>query len=172
MLHGVITLHGGTLAVLTTTPPPEPLARCLQRRLVADPGEHSARDWLSYLAGSGVIEAVGDRLARAGHVRAERRRRLLRRAAVAYVPADIRTALGAGARVHGNLTAGIRLTVPDVLLGGLIVATGLDRHVLWDLRPGDRDHLCQRIAHLAGPLRELVAEAEAAVGEAVLSHRT
>jgi hypothetical protein len=58
----------------------------------------------------------------------------------------------------------------DVVLAGLMLATGLDQHVRGNLDPIDRQHLTYLTGRLSPALRELLAT-DAAVGEAVLAGR-
>jgi hypothetical protein len=63
------------------------------------------------------------------------------------------------------------LETPDVVLAGLVDAIGLSPQVLWGTNSSTasfRDHL---VSLLPAPLRALIAETRAAVGNAVLTHR-
>jgi hypothetical protein len=74
----------------------------------------------------------------------------------------VRTAIG-----RGEL-----LGVPDLVLAGLIVATGLDQHVFVTLDARERGRLTDQLRRrLPAMLRELVGHAEAAVGDAVMARR-
>jgi hypothetical protein len=125
---------------------------------------------MSYLART-AEDSVGRRLAHHGHVRRIERQRLLRGRVVTYPPVNINLAAWPRVRLHQGLTGWARLSDYDVVLAGLILATGLDQHVLWDLSPTVRLHLIGLIRRLSPALRELLADAEAAVGEAVVSRR-
>jgi hypothetical protein len=59
----------------------------------------------------------------------------------------------------------------DVVLAGLMLATGLDQTVLQTLDLNARQRLIGLMGRLSPVLRQLLAEAEAAVGEAVLAGR-
>jgi hypothetical protein len=63
--------------------------------------------------------------------------------------------------------------IEDRALAGLVVATGLTRHVLWDFavhRPGIT-HLHTVVESLPSDLRELVDHTEAAVGSVLAAGR-
>jgi hypothetical protein len=90
---------------------------------------------------------------------------------VTYQPITLALAASPPVRLQQRLTG--RAPVPDydVVLAGLILATGLDQTVLQTLNQTTRRHLIGLIGRLSPALRELLANAEAAVGEAVLSGR-
>ncbi len=90
---------------------------------------------------------------------------------VTYEPVNMNVAAWPGVRLHLALDNRSPLSDHDVVLSGLVLATGLDQHVLWNLDPEARQDLLRLFRYLPPPLRELLAYAEAAVGEAVLSRR-
>jgi hypothetical protein len=63
------------------------------------------------------------------------------------------------------------LDVTDAVLAGLIEATGLAPAVLWDTNSRAVQYRDWCISMLPAPLRELIAETKAVVGNAVLTHR-
>jgi hypothetical protein len=63
------------------------------------------------------------------------------------------------------------LDEPDTVLAGLIDATGLDPVVLWGIDSRTVQYRDWCVSNLAPPLRELIAETKAVVGNAVLTHR-
>jgi hypothetical protein len=61
------------------------------------------------------------------------------------------------------------MTAQDAVLCGVVDATDLTRHVLWDGDARSFQYLAWVISSLPPALRELVAQTHAAVGNAVLS---
>jgi hypothetical protein len=59
----------------------------------------------------------------------------------------------------------------DVVLVGLVEATGLAPVVLWSLGPRSCEYRDYLLSALPQPLRDLVDHTKAAVGNAVLTHR-
>lgn len=168
LLYGRIAVHGGRLTVVDRRPPDDALAHTVLDQVIAEPQYRAVRIWLAFLAGQ-AVDAVGQRLERAGRVTRTQRRwgRVVR-----YVPVDMSTAAWPGHRLRLFLTRGEPMTVTDTLLAGLVSATGLTSQVLWDAPASSHEYLASLIAALPPPLRELVAHLQAAVGDAVLSHRT
>jgi hypothetical protein len=168
MLASRITVQHGSLAVLDRRPPEDALAHTVLEQLVAEPAHRAVRTWLDFF-GQTAVDAVGERLYRAGHVTrvVSRWRR-----AVSYPPTDMSEAAWPEARLRMQLTRRDRWTWPDIVLAGLVGATGLARQVLWDAEPAVRQYHAEVVGWLPPRLAELVAQTEAAVGDAVLSHRT
>jgi hypothetical protein len=91
---------------------------------------------------------------------------------VFFVPADAMIAGWPATRVRTDLSRGDMLDVPDLVLAGLFLATGLDQHVFVTLDTRGRDHLFDQLRRrLPAMLQDLVGHAEAAVGEAVMARR-
>jgi hypothetical protein len=88
------------------------------------------------------------------------------------VPTDSSTAAWPGSRVRTVISRGEYLDIPDLVLTGLMLATGLDQQVLITLEPRERAHLFDQLRRrLPAMLQELVGHAEAAVGDAVMARR-
>jgi hypothetical protein len=170
ILLGRITADGGGVAVLDRQPPAEPTAHLVLDQLIVEPAQHPVRIWLAYLAESST-DAVGGRLERAGHVTRTASRRLLR-SKVFYVPVDMSTAAMPTVRLRIALSREEQLTQQDALLGGLATATGLGPDLLRGCPPHAAKYLTWAMSMLPTPMRELLAETQAAVGNAVLSHRS
>jgi hypothetical protein len=168
VLDGRITFHDGRLTVVDRRTPDDALAHLVLDQLIAEPQYRTVRIWLAFLAGESV-DAVGQRLERAGQVNRTRRRW---GRAVRYVPVDASAAAWPGHRLRLVLLRGEPLAGTDALLAGLVAATGLSSLVLWDAPASSHQYLASLVAALPPPLRDLVAHLEAAVGDAVLSHRT
>lgn len=165
-----IGVAGDRVQVIERRPPMDALAHTILDHLVAEPGSHSVRTWLVFLARTSR-EQVAERLWRAGYIRRERSRRMLRTEAV-YPPTDVNTAYAPTARLANNLGNGRQLTWPEAALAGLVVATGLEGHVLYTSDPAAQDYLRHIVSHLTPDLHELVWHLHATVGDAVLTGRT
>lgn len=164
------TMRGGHLRVVDPTPPWDALAHTVLDHLRAEPGVTSVRDWLRFL-GRDAYEKVAQRLVREGHVHAREERRLLR-VTMTYEPTTSTRAGWPESRLASRLSAGGALEPPDIVLAGLVTATGLDAYVLADTPPHTRPYLRRVVASLPSSLRSLVDETAAAVGDAVLNART
>src|SRR5207248_1326155 len=156
----------GVLTVVDDRPPRDAVIHTLLDHVIDEPHPHGLRTWLAFFS-QGAGEQVAKRLERAGYVtRVEPR--WPRRSGVRWVPTDMSTAAWPAARLRHRLHREEPLDTPDVVLGGLVDATGLSPQVLWGVNArtlGFRDHL---VSLLPAHLRELVAETRAAVGNAVL----
>ncbi|WBB82344.1 GPP34 family phosphoprotein [Micromonospora sp. WMMD882] len=166
VLTGRVTVSDGRLSVLDRRPPADALAGTVLAQLVGESRHRLLRTWLVFLART-AADAVGERLSRAGVVRRQERRGVLR-ASVSYVAVDRNALAWPGARLLALLERPDPPTVPDALLCGLVAATGLTRVVLWDADPRARRRFGMLRPALPRALRELVGHTEAAVGAAVL----
>ncbi|MFI6762020.1 GPP34 family phosphoprotein [Micromonospora sp. NPDC050417] len=164
-----IVIGGGTVTVVDRRPPDDALAHTVLDQLVGEPGHRSIRTWLMFL-GNSAVDSVGERLARAGTVRREETRRMLR-TTVIYRPVDMNTAAWPVTRLRASLGRAEPLPTEDVLLLALLAATNLLREVLWGTDPGVQQRLHQLIDGLPPPLSELARHTEAAVGAAILAGR-
>jgi hypothetical protein len=165
-----VSIQSGLLSVVDRRPLGEPLGASVLYQLLRESGRGSVRDWMSYLAKT-AEETVGRRLVHHGHVRRLERQRLLRGRVVRYPPVNINLATWPRARLHHGLTSLATLADDDVVLAGLILVTSLDQRMLWNLDRNAHQHLIRLTRHLSPALRELLANADAAVGEAVLCGR-
>lgn len=131
---------------------------------------HQLGTWMSYLAYEARAEyRVIDRLSRAGLVRKEQRRRLLGGTAVRYVPYDS-VASGTPANSISSAVQSRRgLDWSELMLAGLLLATGLHHHALATLSPLERSELADQLKRGLDPMsRELLRAADAAIGEAAM----
>jgi hypothetical protein len=165
-----VSIHDGLVGVVDRRPLSEPLGAWVLSQLLRESGHSHVRDWMSYLAKT-AEETVGRRLVQEGQVRRLERQRLLRGRMVRYPPVNGNLATWPRARLYHDLTSRADLPDHDVVLGGLILATGLDQQVWWNLDQNARQHLMRLTKRLPPVLRELLATTDAAVGEAVLSRR-
>lgn len=171
VLEGKIVIEDGHVSVRDRRPPADALAHTTLDHLVAEHGRHPVRSWLPFLA-QRATEQVGERLWRAGMVHRERVRRGLRRAEPVYPPADPNAAYMPTARMATALGQRLQVTWDEAALAGLLLATGLDSHVLYAAGPGARDYLQHLVEQLPTSLHELVWHVHAACGDAVLTGRT
>ncbi|HET6211591.1 MAG TPA: GPP34 family phosphoprotein [Micromonosporaceae bacterium] len=155
-------------------PPPDPLGHTIWDQIWHEPNRHHIRTWLSGLAPT-ITEAVATRMVRVGTLDAVEVGRIRR--TTRYVPADS----DAGTKVKVVLAARLvrqdtTLDWPDAVLCGLLVATGLIADVLWQDTTGVGrrylDHVLRGVAGQMPAFADLFADTEAAVGDAVLAHRT
>lgn len=176
MLPGHITIDSGHVRVRNPWPTEksptsiDALGCTVLRQLVAERRVTAVRDWLHYLARD-AYERVGQRLVRAGTVK-PRHRRWSPRTTVIYEPLDLNTAAWPLARLAGHLQRHESLGAGDLLLAGLITATGLQDYLLDSLPAAAGQHLRTQLSRLPVPRYELLAETEAAIGDAVLTHRS
>lgn len=152
--------------MLDRRPPADALAHTVLDQLVGEYQHQAVRTWLSFLAQT-AAGSVGERLARAGVLRRQESRRLLR-TTVSYQPVDLNAAACPATRLRALLERPEPPNVPDAVLLGLIAAAGLTREVLWSAGPRAHHRLGVLVPALPAPLKELVAHTEAAVGAAVL----
>ncbi|MGI5147226.1 GOLPH3/VPS74 family protein [Plantactinospora sp. CA-294935] len=168
---GKINASDGRLWVVNKAPPADVLGHTVLEQLVAQPQHTTVRIWLDFLAHD-AVDQVAQRLWRAGHVRRKESRRLLRPNGVRWVPVDWNQAHWPAARLSLQLRDQAPMSQADAFLAGLAAATGLDEDLLLDAPTASRGYLRHLIATTAPPLRELLTQAQAAVGESVLAYRT
>jgi len=166
-----LEMRDNQLTVLDDRPTPEPATSAVLEQLLRESHHRQIRDWIAFLATGVATELVERRLARIGLVRREEKRGLLG-TRVRFVPTDPAVAAWPGTRIRIAATRGELLDSPDLVLTGLVLATGLDQHVLVTLETRERDHLFDQLRRrLPAPLHHLVGHAEAAVGDAVMARR-
>jgi hypothetical protein len=165
-----INVRGGRIRIVDPTAPRDALAHTILDHLLAEPSVTSVHDWLRFFARD-AYEKVSQRLVREGHVHVREERRFLRVITV-YEPRITTRAGWPESRLASRLSAGAALEPPDIVLAGLVAATGLDTYVLTDTPPQVRPYLRRVVASLPPSLREVVDQTAAAVGDAVLNART
>jgi hypothetical protein len=165
-----ITIEQGRVDILDRTPPLDSLAHAILDQLIVEPQQHPLRTWLAFLSHTST-EQVAQRLLRAGHVRAEVSRRLIRQTTI-YVPTDMNTAAKPWALLSTKLRRHEPLDYEHLCLAGLCAVTGLDGYVLEGAPAATFDHLRHDVARLWSPMQQLLHHTQAAVGDAVLAHRT
>jgi hypothetical protein len=169
VLEQRVFVEGPRLRLISRDPPSDALAHTTLATMLAEPQHREVRTWLAYL-GQTSIDSIGQRLVRAGVVQQQQVRKLLR-TTVRYVANDINLPAGRVVRLRRLLTSGEPMRVADTTLGGLAEATGLTGHILWDTDAASVRRLHTMITALPPPLRDLIVQVEAAVGDAVLSQR-
>jgi hypothetical protein len=152
-------------------PPADVAAHLVLSSIMASP-HRDVSVWLAYLAESLAVHVVTDRLIAAGVLVTLRHRRLLG-TRTEHVLLDATAAPWQSVRLANALDARQRLWAADALLAGLVNATGLTPHVLWDRKASTigLDYLPRVVATLPPSLHNLVAHVEAAVGRLVLAPR-
>jgi hypothetical protein len=174
VMQGRIRAVDGELHVVNLEAPGDALAHGVLDLLIAQPQHRDLRTWLTFLA-QDAADRVGERLIRAGVVEPVTRRRLLGTQTL-YMPMNSEQRNAAAwvqVRLANILVQGRVVDITDRALAGLVVATGLTRHVLWDFavhRPG-LTHLQTVVESLPSDLRELVDHTEAAVGSVLAAGR-
>jgi hypothetical protein len=174
MLLGRVRVADGEVRVVSQIPPGDSLAHNVLDLLIAQPQHHELRTWLAFLA-QDAADRVGERLQRAGVVEPVIRRKLLSTQTL-YMPMnpDQRNAAAwQQVRLANLLVQRRSMDIADRALAGLVLATGLVRHVLWDFpvhRPGV-NHLYTVVEYLPADLRELIEHTEACVGSVLAAGR-
>jgi len=167
ILEGRIGIADGDLIILDRHPPTDALAHDILDLLIAQSRHRDVRTWLAFLSQDAAAR-VGERLMRLGAVEPVVRRRMLSTQTL-YMPnsAEQRNAAAwAPARLANLLVRGVEMSVSDRLLVGIIAATGLTRHVLYDFEMHRHafQTLPNAVESLPSDLRELVEITEASVG--------
>lgn len=168
MLEGRVRIIEGDLHIVSRQPPSDALSHDVLDLLIAQPQHRDVRTWLAFLSQDAALR-VGERLMRLGAVEPVTRRRMLGGATTLYMPnnpAQRNAAAWAPARLANMLMRGMEMSVSDRLLVGLVAATGLTRHVLYDYEMHRNAILLlpNAVNSLPGDLRELVEFTEASVG--------
>lgn len=174
MFADAVRVRADRIEILTPDPDPDPdtphdyVGRYVLSLLLAERESHSLRDWLLFLSAD-AEENVARRLKRAGYV-AETSSRWPRHR-TRWVPVDPDCAFAPMCRVTAVLAQARPATVADVVLSGLAIACGLGSRVLPYGPPDARHNADAVIRKLQPGLRELIAQTQAAIDSAVLSHR-
>jgi hypothetical protein len=166
-IDDMIRVRAGQIAVTAVAPPGGELSRHVLRLLLAEPG-HDVGDWLAYL-GPAAGELVARRLAAAGYLTRTPSRRPWR--PPRWIPLDPDCAFAPHARAGAVLDPSRPAAGRDVVVAGLAAACGLGSRLAPFGPPGARGHLDTAVRRLSPSLRELVAQTQAAVDGALLSHR-
>jgi len=147
--------------------PADELARQVRDQIAAEHEPRLVRDWLLFLART-ASDDVAQRLARSGYVTRVGRRVPWRPGR--WIPVDPDWAFSPLLRVRAALDPARPLPAYGAVLAGLATACGLGfRLDQYQASAGRR--LDEALAQLNPCLRELVAQTQAVVDNAVLSHR-
>ncbi|MEV6349037.1 GPP34 family phosphoprotein [Actinoplanes sp. NPDC051851] len=171
VLEGRIGVSDGDLFIVDQRPPRDALSHDILDLLSGQSRHSDVRTWLAFLAQDSSLR-VAERLMRVGAVEMVTRRRMLGSTQVLYMPNTARqrnAAAWASTRVANMLVRGMELNLTDRALVGIVVATGLTRHVMYgfEMYPHIYHALPGMIASLPPDLRELVECTEASVGSAL-----
>lgn len=171
LLSGHLMVHENALYPVHGYPPEGGLVAEIMHLVTGRPNDRDLGTWLTFLAAEAVTD-VGERLVAEGQVTRVKRRRLAG-SRVEFQPVNISAAAWPAIRIAGILSRGEAMSVSDTTLTGLVDATGLTGHVLWDAevhRPGYA-HIEPLLAMLPAPLSTLLARTRVAVGDVVLTKR-
>jgi len=168
MLSGNAYLWPDRIAVTDRSPPEEGLARSVLGLLVSEPEQHAPRDWLLFLART-AAEDVARRLEQSGYLTRISSRRPWR--GERWVPVDADCAFAPFLRVKSALDSSRPVTAQNAVLAGLAAACGLGRHLALYLPPKAHHRLQEAAQQLHPSLQDLIAQTQAAVDSALLSHR-
>ena len=168
---GEVTIQQGRVASRRRKDAPlDPLVARLAAPLRGETTAHPVRDWLRFLA-EGADRQVADHLQRLGWITPVPSRLGLRPARVHLVRGEHHRADVQLARISARLPDRDRLPTEDVVIAGLLRATGLASSIVADLdRAAATEHLDRLLDALDPPRRACVAATAAAVGEATLRH--
>jgi len=168
MLTGHVRVWCGEIVVADAVPPEERLIGEVLRLVLSEHERHSARDWLAFLARTAARD-VARRLERSGYLSQLSARRPWR--AVRWVPVNAECAFAPIVRVKSVLDPSRPVPETSAVLAGLAAACGLGSRLALYLPPGTRRRLDDAVGRLDPGLNELIAQTQAAVDSAVLSHR-
>jgi hypothetical protein len=158
---------GDLVYVADATPTGDPATAAVLQRMASGSGPYGIGQWIGYFAGT-AVDLVQRRLVAAGVLRLETKRRLLGAGTTTVVLADPKSPGEPAVRIRTHLSYNEELDVADLMLAGLILATGLDEFVLDTCNPRDRARLSDQFRRrLPAPLATLVAQTRAVAADAV-----
>ncbi|MCY1144524.1 GPP34 family phosphoprotein [Actinoplanes sp. Pm04-4] len=161
----------GKIQIIDDRPTGDPAATAVLDQLLREGHHRAVRDWISFLATGVATDLVERRLARSALVQRQEKRGLFG-SKVSFVPSDTMIAGWPATRIRTFIGRGELLDIPDLVLAGLILATGLDQHVFLTLDARGRGQLFDQLKRrLPAMLLELISQSEAAVGDAVMARR-
>jgi hypothetical protein len=166
MLLGRIRIGAGAVAVADLARPDDALAESVLGLVVGENQQHPCQTWLLYLARTAAAD-VARRLADSGYLASARRGWRGER----WVPVDAECAFVPLARVKSAVDPARPFNVHGAALAGLAAACGLGSRLALYLPPKSGRALAIVVQRLDPGLRELVAQTQAAVDSALLSHR-
>ena len=168
LLSGSIRLCSGLVMVGDGIPPQDNVARSVLDHVANEHDDHAARDWLLFFAHTAAGQ-VARRLEQAGYLTRASTWRFGR--STRWVPVDADGAFAPLVRVKSALRSSGPVAAQQVVLGRLAAACGLS-HQLSLYLPSDAHRRLEAAAEQLDPgLQELIAQTQAAVDSALLSHR-
>jgi hypothetical protein len=167
MLAGGISWRGDGAVAAGPVLPADALARRVRDQIAGEGEPRPAREWLLVVARTAAVEVAG-RLERSGYLARDRARWPWRSGR--WVPADPDWAFSPLLRVRAALDPARPWSAHGAVLAGLAAGCGLGFR-LAQYPPGPGCDPDQTAARLDPGLRELIAQTQAAVDSAVLSHR-
>ena len=167
-IAGTIEVTPWAVTVTSSATPAERLARHVLDLIGGEREQHSAGEWLQYLAHTASAD-VGRRLAESGYLTCVSSRLPWR--AGRLMPVDSDCAFMPLNRARSALDASRAVTTQAAALAGLAAACGLETRLLAYAPPQGRRSPQEAIGLLSPGLRELVAQTQAAVDSAVLAQR-
>ena len=165
MLGASISLRPDGAVLPGRTWPGDELARHLRDLIAAEHEPHPVWEWLLFMARTAANDVAG-RLERSGYVTRSGGRRHPER----WVPVDPDWAFSPLLRVRSALDPARPLSAHGAVLAGLAAACGLSFRLTQYLPPAGL-RLEEALGQLNPRLQELIAQTQAAVDSAVLSHR-
>jgi hypothetical protein len=169
MLLGSIRLvPDGVVVAAGRAAPEDGLARSVLGLIAGEHERRPVRDWLLFVARTAAGE-LGRRLEQSGYVTQAGGRGLRRSGR--RVPVDPDSAFAPLLRVRSALDTTRPLSAEGAVLAGLAVACGLGFRLVQYTPPKTGRSVDEAVGQLGPGLRELVAQTQAAVDSALLSHR-
>jgi len=168
MLGGSIGLRYDGAVLAGRTWPADDLARRVCDQISAEPEPCPLTEWLAYLARTATPD-VAARLEHAGYL--TRVRAWVPWRPDRLIPADPDWAFGPLLRIRSALDRSRPFDPREAVLAGLAVACGLGYRLDQYAAPADHS-LEEAVGYLGPDLQELIAQTQAAVDSALLSHRT
>ena len=168
MLLGNINLVRHGVVVAGRAPPEDGLARSVLGLVAGEHERRPVRDWLLFVARTAAGE-LGRRLEQAGYLTRVTTWRFGR--GERWVPVNADCAFAPLLRVRPALDSTRPLSAQGAVLGGLAVACGLSFRLVQYTPSKTGRSLDEAVGQLDPGLRELIAQTQAAVDSALLSHR-
>jgi hypothetical protein len=169
MLLGNISLvPHGVVVVADRTPPEDGLTRSVLGLVAGEHERHPVRDWLLFVARTAAGE-VARRLEQSGYVTRAGGRGPWRSGR--WVPVDADSAFAPLLRTRSVLDSTRPLSAQGAVLAGLAIACGLGFRLVQYAPSKTGRSLDEAVGQLDPGLRELIAQTQAAVDSALLSHR-
>lgn len=169
---GHIAPREGVLVVTNSSPPQDSLSHTILDQLIGEQNRrHPIRTWLAFLSPQ-APEQIAQRMLRAGQVTQHARRSLLGKETVRYLPTDVNASAGPWAALSIRLLRRQPLDFHLLCLAGLTVASELESRLLDGAPTAAAEFLRTQAAAVPAPVREVLRHTHAAIGDAVLAHRT